>query len=65
MSRFPNAMGAASAVFGVNQYLVGGLVAAALSSLSEPSPLPLAITTAVAGSACAALWWCWLRRLAD
>ena len=63
MSRFPHAMGAASAVFGVNQYLVGGFVAAALSSLSEPSPLPLAVTTAVAGSACAALWWCWLRRL--
>jgi DHA1 family bicyclomycin/chloramphenicol resistance-like MFS transporter len=62
MSRFPHAMGAASAVFGVNQFLVGGLVAAGLSSLSEPSPLPLAITTAVAGSACAALWWCWLRR---
>ena len=64
MSRFPGAMGAASAVFGVNQYLVGGFVAAALSSLSEPSPLPLAITTCVAGTACAALWWCWLRRLA-
>ena len=43
MSRFPNAMGAASAVFGVNQFLVGALVAAGLSSLSEPSPLPLAL----------------------
>jgi DHA1 family bicyclomycin/chloramphenicol resistance-like MFS transporter len=63
MSRFPHAMGAASAVFGVNQFLVGGLVAAGLSSLDEPSPVPLAVTTAVAGSACAALWWCWLRRL--
>jgi MFS transporter, DHA1 family, multidrug resistance protein len=63
MSRFPHAMGAASAVFGVNQFLVGGLVAAALSSLSEPSPLPLAATMAIAGFACAALWWCWLRRL--
>ena len=63
MSRFPHAMGAASAVFGVNQFLVGGLVAAALSSLSEPSPLPLAVTTAVAGSLCAWLWWGWLRRL--
>jgi hypothetical protein len=39
MSRFPNAMGAASAVFGVNQFLIGGFVAAALSSLPEPSPL--------------------------
>ena len=63
MSRFPHAMGAASAVFGVNQFLVGGLVAALLSSLSEPSPLPLALTAAVAGSACAWLWWGWLRRL--
>jgi DHA1 family bicyclomycin/chloramphenicol resistance-like MFS transporter len=63
MSRFPHAMGAASAVFGVNQFLVGGLVAAALSSLSEPSPLPLAATMAAAGLACAALWWCWLCRL--
>ena len=49
MSRFPAAMGAASAVFGVNQFLVGALVAAGLSLLSEPSPLPLALTTAVGG----------------
>ena len=65
MSRFPHAMGAASAVFGVNQFLVGGLVAAALSSLSEPSPLPLAVTVAVAGSVCAWLWWGWLRRVPE
>lgn len=63
MSRFPGAMGAASAVFGVNQFLVGSLVAAGLSSLATPSPLPLALTTGAAGSACAALWWGWLRRL--
>jgi DHA1 family bicyclomycin/chloramphenicol resistance-like MFS transporter len=63
MSRFPHSMGAASAVFGVNQFLVGGLVAAGLSSLSEPTPFPLVVTVAVAGSACAALWWTWLRRL--
>jgi MFS transporter, DHA1 family, multidrug resistance protein len=62
MSRFPGSMGAASAVFGVNQFLVGGLVAAALSLLSTPSPLPLALTTAVAGCACAALWWGWLHK---
>jgi DHA1 family bicyclomycin/chloramphenicol resistance-like MFS transporter len=62
MTRFPGAMGAASAVFGVNQYLVGALVAAALSTLTEPSPLPLATTTAVGGCACAALWWGWLHR---
>jgi DHA1 family bicyclomycin/chloramphenicol resistance-like MFS transporter len=63
MSRFPHAMGAASAVFGVNQFLVGGLVAAGLSSLSEPSPLPLVLTTGAAGSACAAIWWGRLRHL--
>jgi DHA1 family bicyclomycin/chloramphenicol resistance-like MFS transporter len=63
MSRFPGSMGAASAVFGVNQFLVGALVAAALSTLSEASPLPLAATTAVAGCACAALWWGWLRKV--
>jgi DHA1 family bicyclomycin/chloramphenicol resistance-like MFS transporter len=63
MSRFPHAMGAASAVFGFNQFLIGGLVAAALSSLSEPSPLPLAATMTLAGATCAALWWGWLRRL--
>jgi DHA1 family bicyclomycin/chloramphenicol resistance-like MFS transporter len=65
MSRFPHAMGAASAVFGVNQFLVGGIVAAALSSLSEPSPLPLAVTVGVAGSVCAWLWWGWLRRVPE
>lgn len=62
MSRFPHAMGAASAVFGVNQFLIGALVAAALSLRADPSPLPLALTTAVAGCACAALWWGWLHR---
>jgi DHA1 family bicyclomycin/chloramphenicol resistance-like MFS transporter len=60
MSRFPDSMGAASAVFGVNQFLIGALVAAALSA-ADPSPLPLALVTATAGSAAAALWWGWLR----
>jgi DHA1 family bicyclomycin/chloramphenicol resistance-like MFS transporter len=63
MSRFPTSMGAASAVFGVNQFLIGALVAAGLSLLSEASPLPLALTTAVAGCAAAALWWGWLRKV--
>lgn len=62
MSRFPDSMGAASAVFGVNQFLVGALVAAGLSTLSEPSPLPLALTIALAGVACATVWWGWLRK---
>ena len=64
LSRFPDSMGAASAVFGVNQFLIGGLVAAGLSLLSEPSPLPLALTVAGAGVACASLWWGWLVRAA-
>jgi DHA1 family bicyclomycin/chloramphenicol resistance-like MFS transporter len=64
LSRFPDSMGAASAVFGVNQFLVGALVAAGLSLLSEPSPLPLALTVACAGVACASLWWGWLSRAA-
>jgi DHA1 family bicyclomycin/chloramphenicol resistance-like MFS transporter len=62
MSRFPHAMGAASAVFGVNQFLIGALVAAGLSLVSEPSPLPLALTTAIAGCSSASLWWAWLAR---
>jgi DHA1 family bicyclomycin/chloramphenicol resistance-like MFS transporter len=65
MSRFPSSMGAASAVFGVNQFLVGALVAAGLSLLSEASPLPLALTTAIAGCAAATLWWGWLHKVSD
>jgi MFS transporter, DHA1 family, multidrug resistance protein len=64
LSRFPGSMGAASAVFGVNQYLIGAVVAAALSALSRPSPVPLAATMAGAGISCAALWWLGLHRLA-
>jgi DHA1 family bicyclomycin/chloramphenicol resistance-like MFS transporter len=62
MSRFPASAGAASAVFGVNQFLIGGIVAGALSLVREPSPLPLAATMAFAGLACAAVWWGWLAR---
>jgi DHA1 family bicyclomycin/chloramphenicol resistance-like MFS transporter len=61
LSRFPDSMGSASAVFGVNQFLIGSLVAAALSLLAEPTPLPLALTVAGAGAASALLWWSWLR----
>jgi DHA1 family bicyclomycin/chloramphenicol resistance-like MFS transporter len=63
MSRFPQSRGAASAVFGVNQFLIGGIVAALLSLVREPSPLPLAATMAFAGLACAVVWWGWLGRL--
>jgi DHA1 family bicyclomycin/chloramphenicol resistance-like MFS transporter len=62
MSRFPASVGAASAVFGVNQFLIGGIVAGALSLVREPSPLPLAATMAFAGLGCAAVWWAWLAR---
>jgi DHA1 family bicyclomycin/chloramphenicol resistance-like MFS transporter len=64
LSRFPDSMGAASAVFGVNQFLIGALVAAGLSLVSEPSPLPLVLTVACAGVASAGLWWGWLARVA-
>lgn len=63
LSRFPESMGAASAVFGVNQFLIGALVAAALSAVSEPTPLPLVAAMAAAGLGGGALWWGWLRRL--
>jgi DHA1 family bicyclomycin/chloramphenicol resistance-like MFS transporter len=62
LSRFPRSMGAASAVFGVNQFLIGALVAAVLSLLSEPSPLPLVAAMAAAGLGGAAVFWGWLRR---
>jgi DHA1 family bicyclomycin/chloramphenicol resistance-like MFS transporter len=63
LSRFPDSMGAASAVFGFNQFLIGALVAAGLSLLSEPTPLPLALTVAGAGLSTASLWWGWLHRI--
>jgi DHA1 family bicyclomycin/chloramphenicol resistance-like MFS transporter len=61
LSRFPEMAGAASAVFGVNQFLIGALTAAALSLNERPSALPLAGTLAVAGIGSAAVWWGWLR----
>jgi DHA1 family bicyclomycin/chloramphenicol resistance-like MFS transporter len=64
LSRFPDSTGAASAVFGVSQYLIGALVAAGLSAILEPTPMPLVLAFASAGASSAALWWLWLRRLA-
>jgi DHA1 family bicyclomycin/chloramphenicol resistance-like MFS transporter len=61
LSRFPAAMGAASSIFGVNQFLLGGILAAVLSRADEPSPLPMAITVAVSGISCAAVWWLGLK----
>ena len=61
LSRFPQTMGAASSIFGVNQFLLGGILAAVLSRASEPSPLPMAATIAVSGIVCAAVWWLGLK----
>jgi len=61
LSRFPESMGAASSLFGVNQFFIGGVVAALLSRVVEPSPMPMAWVVAVSGVACAAVWWLWLR----
>lgn len=62
MSRFRESSGAASALFGVNQFLIGAIVAAALSLIVEPSPLPLGAALAAAGLAAALVWWLWLGR---
>jgi len=57
LSRFPDAVGAASSAFGVNQFLIGGIVAAVLSRFTVPSPYPLAATVAMSGLACGAIWF--------
>jgi hypothetical protein len=64
LSRYPRSTGAASSVFGVNQFLIGGIVAALLSTVTVPSPTPLVATVAGAGVLAAAVWWGWLRRTA-
>lgn len=62
MSRFRENAGAASSLFGVNQFLIGAIVAAALSLVIEPSPMPLGASLAAAGIAAAMVWWLWLGR---
>lgn len=64
LSRFPESMGAASSLFGVNQFFIGGVVAAILSRNSVPSPMPAASVVCAAGVACAGVWWFWLKRSA-
>jgi DHA1 family bicyclomycin/chloramphenicol resistance-like MFS transporter len=61
LSRYPGSMGAASSLFGVNQFFIGGIVAALLSRVVEPSPMPMAWVVSVSGVACAAVWWLWLK----
>jgi MFS transporter, DHA1 family, multidrug resistance protein len=64
LSRYPGSMGAASSLFGVNQFFIGGIIAALLSRNVVPSPLPMAWVVSVSGVGCAAVWWLWLRRAA-
>ena len=61
MSWFRENAGAASSVFAVNQFLIGALVTAFLSTISEPSLIPLGSSLAGAGIATTLLWWAWLR----
>lgn len=63
MSRFRENAGATSSLFGFNQFMIGGFVAAGLSLIETPTPVPLGATLAVAGLGCAAVWWAWLRRV--
>lgn len=64
LSRFPRSMGAASSIFGVTQFLLGGIVAAGLSRIVEPTPMPMACSVSLAGVACGAIWWSWLKHTA-
>ncbi|MFO7285463.1 MAG: multidrug effflux MFS transporter [Gammaproteobacteria bacterium] len=64
LGRFPTRGGTASSLFGVNQFLIGAIVAAALSLVETPTAVPLSATMACAGVGCAAIWWGWLRRAA-
>jgi MFS transporter, DHA1 family, multidrug resistance protein len=61
LSRFPESMGAASSLFGVNQFFIGGVVAAGLSRVVEPSPMPMAWVVSFSGVSCAFVWWFWLK----
>ena len=64
LSRFPDSMGAASSLFAVNQFLIGGILAAFLSRAEVPSPMPMAWVVFLSGISCAAIWWLWLRPVA-
>lgn len=64
LGRFPSRGGAASSLFGANQFLIGAVVAAALSLVTVPTPYPLAATMAFAGVGSAVVWWGWLRGIA-
>lgn len=61
LSRYPGRFGAASAVFSVNQFVVGAAAAALLSLVETPGTMPLATTMAIAGAGAAGIWWLLLR----
>ena len=64
ISRFRESTGAASSILGVNQFLVGAIVAAVLSTIREPSPMPMVSALALGGLSSAVVWWLWLGRSA-
>ena len=65
LSRYPESMGAASSLFGVNQFFIGGVIAAILSRIpGDPSPMPMAWVVVASGLSSASVWWFWLRRTA-
>lgn len=59
LSRFRGIAGAAAAMVGVNQLLLGAIAAAVLSLNEVPGAMPLAAALAVAGIGSATLWWAW------
>lgn len=64
LSRFREIAGAAAALVGVNQLLLGALAAAVLSLNEVPSAMPLAAALAVAGIGSATMGWAWLGLVA-
>lgn len=64
LSRFREIAGAAAAMVGVNQLLLGALAAAVLSLNETPGAMPLAAALAVAGIGSATMGWAWLGLVA-
>ena len=64
LSRFREIAGAAAALVGVSQLLLGAIAAAVLSLNEVPSAMPLAAALAVAGIGSATMGWAWLGPLA-
>ncbi|MCZ0951072.1 MAG: multidrug effflux MFS transporter [Rhodospirillaceae bacterium] len=64
LTRFREIAGAAAALVGVNQLLLGAIAAAVLSLNEAPSAMPLAAALAVAGIGSATMGWAWLGSVA-